>query len=70
MEYKREEHRNGFDVITTVDDEGNYEIITKFKDGTTLRPVKAKLKEMGWSSVQEFLRERKGFVKVGENNVN
>lgn len=64
MKYKRTEHRNGYDVITTVDDSGNYESLVKYNDGTIRPPVKSTLQNMGWGSLKEFLRERQGFAKV------
>lgn len=64
MKYKRTEHRSGYDVITTVDDSGNYESLVKYNDGTARPPVKSTIQAMGWRSVKEFIRERKGFVKA------
>lgn len=62
--YQRTEHRNGYDVITTVDNNGNYEQVTKWSDGTIASRYKMNLLQIGWGSVKEFLRERKGFVAI------
>lgn len=61
--YKRTEHRNSYDVITTVDDNGNYEQYTKWFDGVITSRYKSNIFTMGWRSLKEFLRERKGFVR-------
>ena len=62
--YQRTEHRNGYDVITTVDNNGNYEQVAKWADGLITSRYKMNLLQIGWGSVKEFLSERKGFVVV------
>lgn len=62
--YQRTEPRNGYDVITTVDDTGNYEQVAKWPDGSITSRYKMNLLQIGWGSVKEFLQERRGFVKV------
>ena len=62
--YQRTEHRDDYDVITTVDDNGNWEQVTKWLDGTITSRYKMNLLLIGWGSVKEFLRERKGFVAI------
>lgn len=62
--YQRTEHRGGYDIITTVDNNGNCEQVTKWLDGTITSHCKMNVLKIGWSSVKEFLRERKGFVAI------
>lgn len=62
--YQRVEHRTGYDVITTVDNNGNWEQVAKWADGTITSHCKMNVLQIGWGSVKEFLRERKGFVAV------
>ena len=62
--YQRTEHRNGYDVITTVDNNGNWEQVAKWADGSITSHYKMNVLQVGWSSVKEFLSERKGFVVV------
>ena len=62
--YQRTEHRDGYDIITTVDETGNYEQITKWDDGSIHNQYKSNVFTMGWKSLKEFLSERKGFIEV------
>ena len=62
--YQRIEHRDGYDIITTVDDNGNWEQVTKWFDGTITSHCKMNVLQIGWGSVEEFLKERRGFVKI------
>lgn len=62
--YQRIEPRNGYDVITTVDDSGNYEQVAKWLDGTITSRYTMNLLQIGWGSVKEFLKERRGFVAI------
>lgn len=62
MQYTRTIQGTGWDNITTVDDQGNYEQVNRCPEGTTLSYYKTTLQEMGWNSTREFLRERKGFT--------
>jgi hypothetical protein len=62
--YQRTEHRGNYDIITTVDNNGNYEQVAKWLDGTITSHCKMNVLKIGWSSVKEFLRERKGFVAI------
>ena len=62
--YQRTEHRNDYDVITTVDNNGNWEQVAKWADGSITSHYKMNLLQIGWGSVKEFLSERKGFVAI------
>ena len=62
--YQRTEHRNGYDIITTIDENGDYKQHTELKDGRIFHSHNSNIFTMGWHSLKEFLRERKGFVKV------
>jgi hypothetical protein len=62
--YQRIEHRDGYDIITTVDENGDYEQITKWLDGTIHNQYRSNIFTMGWHTLKEFLSERKNFVKV------
>lgn len=64
MKYQRVENRNGYNVITTVDDTGVYEQIAQWKDGVITSRYKTTLQKMGWKSAREFLREKKKFKRV------
>ena len=68
MKYTRTEPRNGYELITTVDDKGNYTQHIKWDDGKTDLKHKSTVQEMGWTDTQSFLRSRPNFVKEGENN--
>lgn len=62
--FQRIEHRGSYDIITTVDINGNYEQFAKWADGTITSHSKMNIFQIGWASLKEFLRERKGFIEV------
>ena len=62
--FQRIERRGSYDVITTVDINGNYEQIAKWADGTITSHSKMNIFQIGWASLKDFLRERKGFIEV------
>ena len=62
--FQRIERRGNYDVITTVDINGNYEQIAKWADGTITSHSKMNIFQIGWASLKDFLRERKGFIEV------
>ena len=64
MKYQRKEDRNGYEIVTTVDDAGTYEQNAIWKDGVITSRYKTTLQKMGWNSTKEFLRDKKGFKKV------
>lgn len=66
MKYTKTEQRNGYQLITTVDDKGNYSIYIKWENSPPELQVKTTIFEMGWRSVAEFLRVRRGFKKEVE----
>ncbi|MBP5710534.1 MAG: hypothetical protein J6W84_06115 [Bacteroidales bacterium] len=53
--------------ITTVDSDTGEYITEAWISGTMTSRVKMNIYEMGWNSVDEFLKQRKGFVKVNDN---
>lgn len=58
----RTELKKGYQNITTVTEDGDYIQVAVWPDGTITSTHKSTLQAMGWRSVREFLRERKGFV--------
>jgi hypothetical protein len=64
MVYKRIEFGGAYKRITTVDDNGDYKQYIQWADGTTTAHRTDNVIAMGWKSVKEFLRERKGFLPV------
>ena len=62
--YQRTEQRDGYDIITTVDENGDYIQITKWADGTIYNQYKSNIFAMGWHTLKEFLRERNGFIEI------
>ncbi|MBR5202692.1 MAG: hypothetical protein IKW45_05455 [Clostridia bacterium] len=68
--YARIEKANGYKRITTVDDSGIYEQTCLWDDGIITSKVRLTLKEMGYSSLDEFLKNSlhgKKFVFVEED---
>lgn len=70
MKYQRIEQRNGYQHVTIVDTEGNYEQFNKWGDGKITAHFKTTLQKMGWNSTKEFLGERSRFKKVVTTNAN
>ena len=64
MQYQRVEDRGAFKRITTVDDNGDYTQYAQWVDGMKTSYTTDNVIRMGWKSVNEFLRERKGFAPV------
>lgn len=62
--YRRRESWGGYVRITEVDEAGSWRTWIEWPDGTTADYVEGTLQGMGWSSLREFLRERKGFKLV------
>ena len=62
--YQRIKQYPAYQIITTVDDNGVYEIVRKWADGVITSYYKSTVFKMGWKSVEEFLSNRKGFVKI------
>lgn len=63
--YIRVEDRGEYRNITTVDDDGNYYQRNVYgeHDEHLLNEVRTTLTAMGWSSLAEFLKGRKRFVR-------
>jgi hypothetical protein len=67
MIYRREINCGVIGRISTVNsDTGEYPTET-WISGTMTSQVKLNSYEMGWNSVDEFLKQRKGFVEVNDN---
>lgn len=66
MIYRRETNVGGVGRITTVDSDTGEYITETWVSGTMTSKVKLNIYEMGWNSIKEFLKQRKGFVKVNE----
>ena len=64
--YQRVIDMGSYQIITTVGEiNGDYKQYTKWADGTITKAVCMNIiDDMGWRSVEEFLRNRKGFKKV------
>lgn len=65
MLYKRVEQKNGYQLITTVDDKGNWSLYIKWENTPPDLQYKTTVFAMGWNSVVEFLRAKRGFIKGG-----
>ena len=52
--------------ITDVDEEGNYYLRSVYANGMVRSEHRMMLVDMGWQSVEEFLRARDGFELVEE----
>ena len=68
MIYRREITCEVIGRISTVDSDTGEYITETWISGTMASRVKLDIYEMGWNSVDEFLKQRKGFVKVDDNN--
>ena len=67
--YARIEKANGYKRITTVNDSGTYEQICLWDDGIVTSHVRITFEEMGYSSLDDFLKRcpnGKKFVFVEE----
>ena len=64
MVYQRIEQRDGYQLITSVSDKGNYLQYFAWPDGTTTNELADNIFRMGWASLTEFLRLRPGFEEV------
>lgn len=62
--YRRTEQRNGYKIVTEVDENGRYEQRTEWPDGSHSLSHVDTLARMGWSSIHEFLTARRGFYPV------
>jgi len=62
--YQRVQQYRAYQIITTVNDDGVYEQVRKWADGVITSHYKSNIFKMGWKSVKEFLKEKRGFVKV------
>lgn len=63
MKYTRILQRYGYQLITEVTDNGTYESHTLWPDGAILNYYSDTLENMGWPSVDAFLKAKPGFVK-------
>lgn len=68
MIYRREITCGVIDRISTVESDTGEYITETWISGTMTSRVKLNIYEMGWNSVDEFLKQRKGFVKVNDDN--
>ena len=68
MIYRREITCGIIGRISTVDSNTGDYITETWISGTITSRVKLNIYTMGWNSVDEFLKQRKGFVKVNDDN--
>ena len=73
MYYERIEETDarGYKRVTQIDPfSDSYIQYVEWKDGIITSYHKQKFSELGWDSLQDFLRHRKGFVKINDNSRN
>lgn len=63
MTYERIEDRGAYKIITRVNEKGDYTAISIFNDGMTTSFCKNNIYAMGWQSLTEFFKYRKGFKR-------
>lgn len=63
--YTRIETHADYTRITDVDSEGRYYQRCVWPDGIVTSEYRTTLQSMGWLSLNEFLKHRKGFVLTG-----
>lgn len=68
MIYRREITCGVIGRISAVDSDTGEYITETWISGTMTSRVKLNIYTMGWNSVDEFLKQRKGFVKVNDDN--
>ena len=68
-EYMRVEDAGVYQHITTVDESGKYVQIVKWSDGVVTSCFEGNIFSMGWDSLKDFLRNRKGFEIVNLDRV-
>ena len=51
-----------YDTITEIDEAGNYCSRNVWSDGKESVVYRSTLSEMGWPSIEAFLREKRGFT--------
>ena len=68
MIYRREINCGVIGRISTVDSDTGEYITETWISGTLTSRVKLDIYTMGWNSVDEFLKQRKGFVEVNDDN--
>ena len=68
MLYVRAEKRDGYIIITEIDESGNYrqrcEAKEKRGEKIVFNKYETTVFSMGWSSVKDLISARKGFEKV------
>ena len=64
--FQRTVSGGGYDLVTTVFENGDYEQIARFPDGMITSYCKGNIFTWGWRSLREFMRERKGFHEINE----
>lgn len=62
--YKRVNDFGAYKRITTVDTNGELTQYVEWVDGTKTGYITDNVIRMGWKSVKEFLRNRKGFIPI------
>ena len=70
MIYRREANINGVGRITTVESDTGEYITETWISGIMTSRAKLNIYEMGWNSLEEFLKKRKGFRKIEDDNCN
>ena len=71
MYYERIEQadKKGYKRVTKVDPAlDSYVQYMEWKDGIITGYSKQKFSDLGWDSLQDFLKHRKGFVKIYDNS--
>lgn len=61
--YQRIEHYDGYDIIATVSESGEFNQVNVCSNGAVFGEYKNTIFNMGWSSISDFLDRFKGRFK-------
>ena len=61
MKYRRIEERNGYKIITTVEDSGRYYSHIRYDNGVIGGNQSGSILGNGWKSLDEYFRNNPGF---------
>lgn len=67
--YERRYTHGSVEYVTKVYENGMH-LVESWVAGTKTSITKCNIYEMGWNSLEEFLKKRKGFRKIDDDNNN
>ena len=69
MYYERHHHSGSVEYITKVWEDGTH-IVEAWVTGTKTSVAKCNIFEFGWNSLAEFLKKKRGFKRIDNDNCN